>query len=162
MTSDIRVKSVKALYDHMKLAKESSDESYNWLISKCDRQSSLAGLSRKSAGIHGMSLNTFKKYADDHVNGGYAAVDTLRRSLCRNDKPKVELQKGRLKEKNADLRRRLEEAERFRAIILKAYSDLNRIALDAISASPQHSYDYQRHQELYGKYFGLTLIIDNE
>lgn len=153
--------SLLVLYKCMKAAIKKKGE-YGWLISKCTSQSSLAAMERKGEGILAMSLNTFKKYANEVVPGGFDEIDDLRRAL-KSSSIKLSLKSrknAQNKEKSTKLM--LEESERFRAILLKAYSDLNRICLDAISRSPEFEYDYQKHSELYSKYLGLRLVDDNE
>lgn len=161
MSEDTRIASIISLYKEMQAAKECKDDSYNWLTSKCNNQSRLAQVSRKSAGIEAMALNTFKQYADTYIDGGFARINILRKELSKSSKSKIKVKEDRLKEKTTTIQQRLDQADRMRAILIKAYIELNAITLDAIASSPQYEYDYNRHKELYSKYFGISLVINN-
>jgi len=162
---DIKSSSIIYLYDCMMNAKKNNnDGSYNWLLSKCKNQSSLCSIERKSTGIISMTLNTFKKYSNDNIDGGFEKINTLRKEIYNKYNPKVKTanKKENLKKKNLSVQKRLENSERQRAILLRAYKDLNQITLDAICNSPQYDYAYKKHSKMYYKYFNLSIIVDNE
>lgn len=155
--SDLKETSVINLYKLM-LEAASGDGEYSWLTSKCGNQSKLAGIERKSADIMPMSLNTFKAYADECIDGGFCAVNALRKSLSAKSKKKSESASSKLKSMNRNYKEQLEESERMRAVLVKAYSDLNRICLDAVKKSPEYFYELERHNALYDQFFSLNLV----
>lgn len=153
-------KSIKNLYEQMKKAKNSSDVSYDWIYAQSKNQNDLAKTKRKSLGIVPMSLNTFKEYSDEYIKGGFSEVSSLRKELYiiyKNREKKVSAGRDKIISPSKEL----EVAAKSRAILIRAYSDLNRIALDAIANSPAHKRDYEKHKELYERYFSLRLV-DNE
>ncbi|MCX7553725.1 hypothetical protein OS175_07530 [Marinicella sp. S1101] len=160
--SDKRKVSILSLYEVMVTALNASDKNkYSWLLSKCVTQGSLSSTERKSLGIYPMTLNTIKRYADLYISGGFKQLDKLRKQLktFQTSSNRASL-KPRLS--ISDYKKRLAEAERMRAVLIRAYNDLNSIALDAIASSPQYVYDYERHNKLYCNYFGLSLVEDDE
>lgn len=163
MGIDSKSSSIKSLYREMLLALKCNDYSYSWLISKCKNQSLMASISRQSVGIESMTLNTFKKYADKEIKGGFSSINELRKNIYKknNQELKINSKKDRQQEHQASLKKRLEEAERYRSVLVRAYNELNQITLDAIKNNPQYEYDYQRHKELYSEYFGLKMAVNN-
>lgn len=159
--SDTKTTSILNLHKEMLSALKNSDD-YHWLISKCASQSALAAIDRKSAGITPMTLNTLKKYSEENIDKGFEEIDRLRKELkklkVQNKKSKTQKQK----ESISSYKDRLDKAERSRAILIRAYNELNEICMDAIARSPQYQYDYNRHKNLYGKYFGISEVVDNE
>lgn len=164
MLKDPKSLSVITLFKEMKIADKCNDDSYTWLITKCKSQSMLTSISRKSIGIEGMSLNTFKKYANEEINGGFSAINTLRKKIYNKHSPKHKNHEKKKRQRNhaTDIKKKLTEAERYRAILIRAYYDLNQITLDAIKGNPQYEYDYRKHNELYKKYFSITMAVNNE
>ncbi len=159
--TDAKSHSVKSLYHEMLLAVKSDGNNHNWLIRKCNRQSVLLGVQRKSLGIIPMTLNTFKKYADKYINGGFKEVERVRSIIKKKYLDKKSNQAKKIEENKINYKIKLDEAERARAILIRAYNDLNKICLDAISRSPEYQYDYKRHLKLYGTYFSLELATIN-
>lgn len=159
--SDIKIKSIVNLHKQM-ISSLKNSENYHWLISKCSSQATLANIERKSEGVVPMTLNTFKKYAEENIHEGFNEINRLRKEII-----KIKLKN---KKKNTDkqtksissYKNKLDNAERMRAVLIRAYNDLNEVCMDAISRSPQYQYDYNRHKILYGKYFGISIAIDNE
>lgn len=138
-----------------------NSKKYQWLISKCSDQSSFARVERKSIGVTPMTLNTYKKYAEDNIQGGFQEIERVRKKL--KNKYIKPLPKSTETGKSIDnYKQKLEKAERARAILIRAYVDLNSICLDAISRSPEFQYDFNRHKKLYETYFKLALTVDNE
>jgi len=158
--SDIKASSIKSLYNEMMAALKNNDGQFNWLISKCSDQSKLSQLERKSVGIIPMTLNTFKKYADENIKDGFNEVNRVRKELNIkfSNKPNTNKYKGNI----TSYKTKLDEADRARAILIRAYNDLNSICLDAIDRSPEYQYDYQRHLQLYGNYFNLNVATNHE
>ena len=146
----------------MLAALKSVNDEYDWLSSRCSNQSKLSTLERKSVGIIAMTLNTFKKYANENINGGFDEINRARQELhkkrLKNKVPKEKVFKNNI----TNYKTKLDEAERARAILIRAYNDLNTICLDAISRSPEYQYDYQRHLKLYGNYFSLKVATKSE
>ncbi|ENB1602438.1 hypothetical protein [Vibrio natriegens] len=156
-----KAQSVVTLFGEMEKADSSmSSDSYGWIYSKCSNQSDLAGISRKSKNIVGMSLNSFKKYCDENIEGGFKSVDALRDKLNRKKHPKKS-DKVKSKDELKDLRLRIDELERSKAILIKGYNELNTITLDLLGSSKGNSIEYRKHRELYELYFGVSLVVDN-
>ncbi|MBL3557596.1 MULTISPECIES: hypothetical protein [Marinobacter] len=159
--SDIKKESIKVLYRSMIDALQYPD-AYPWITSKCGSQAAIASVERRSIGIHAMTLNTFKKYSDAALDGGFEQLEKLRVAIKRKSKnANGETSKG-TKSKTAVYKEKLDEAERLRAILIRAYTDLNRICLDAVRKSPEYQYDLDRHNELYREYFSLTLVANDD
>lgn len=159
--SEIKQESLKNLYKAMCNALDDGD-SFAWIINKCGRQSSLASIERKSIGIQSMSLNTFKIHADEYIDGGFDTFNNLRKAINQKYKNKKPTQTQKFKESSKTYKEKLDEAERLRAILIRAYNDLNKICLDAVKKTPEYQYDLERHNELYGRYFSLTLVSNDE
>ena len=153
--SEIKKESLNSLYKAMRNALKNGD-SFAWVINKCGRQSSLASIERKSIGIQSMSLNTFKTYANEYIDGGFDTLNNLRKEINQKYKNKKPTQTQKLKERSKTYKEKLDEAERLRAILIKAYNVLNKICLDAVKKTPEYEYDLERHRELYTRYFSLT------
>ncbi|MCW7554530.1 hypothetical protein NX722_18255 [Endozoicomonas gorgoniicola] len=159
MTKDKNAKSVIALFNEMTKALEEGCDNYHWLISKCRTQSSLSLIERASDNIHPMTLNTFKKYSNLYIDGGFESINKIRIQLkTKRPNSLPAKKKQRQEEKVIDIQSKLEEAERMRAVLLRAYNELNKITLDALVNSPQCQNDYQKHKKLYASYFGLNLV----
>lgn len=153
--------SIRILYFEMVEALKKPDE-YAWLTSKCGSQAAIASTDRKSIGIQAMTLNTFKKYSDIALEGGFDQLEKLRIAIRQKNKDsKNKLSSGK-KSEIADYKHKLNEAERLRAILIRAYTDLNRICLDAVKKSPEYQYDLDRHNELYLDYFSLKVVGNND
>jgi hypothetical protein len=163
MNLDVKTTSIVSLYSEMLLARNCNDGSYSWLLSKCKNQSSLSTVERMSVNIKPMTLNTFKKYADVNVDGGFVCINTLRKELHKKYNPRLKStqKKKRAKDNILSLKQKLEGAERQRAVLLRAYSELNQIAVDAIKNSPQNEYEYKKHIKLYSSFFGLKVVVNN-
>ena len=159
--SDIKIASIINSHKEIISALKNSGD-YHWLISKCSSQSRLAGIERKSAGIVFMTLNTFKKYADEYIDGGFNEINRLRKELKNRTAKGKKIKSQKQKESLSSYKKKLDDAERMRAILIRAYNDLNEICMDAISRSPQYQYDYNRHKSLYRKHFGISIAVDNE
>lgn len=153
--------SVTALFEEMKKADRNRSESYNWIYLKCTNQADLAKIARKSKKIVPISLNTFKKYCNDNIEGGFDSVDALREKLSRFGASERPTSRVDAIDNLRQLERRVDELERSKAILIKGYNDLNDITLDLLSNSDGNSFEYRRHNELYAKYFGLSLVVDN-
>lgn len=145
----------------MRKALKCNDRSYEWLINNCKSQADLASVERKSVGIQPMSLNTFKKYANEILDGGFKEIDRLRRTLKNYKQNKPASKKLRLKDDLERIKDRLDKAERTRAILIKAYSELNQITLDLLANTPKYQNEYERHKKLYAAHFGLCMVVDN-
>lgn len=164
MTNNIKRRSVINLYTEMQNAFNEKSDKYVWITAKCNRQSELASITRKGKKIEGMALGSFKKYCNEYIDGGFKAVDNLRKSILK------ELTSTDVRESNSDkpvnkLEEALSEIELLRrnqAILVKAYNELNTIALDLIANSKGNTLEYQKHQDLFSSYFGLQLAVDNE
>lgn len=161
MSKQINIDSICSL--HNELVKASSSKSYDflWLRKKCNKQGQLALTERKSLNIIPMSLNTFESYANKHIDGGFETIDKLRLKLHSQRKKYHKRKKERVSEINTDLKDKLEEAIRSRAIMIKAYNELNRIALDAIAHNRTYERDYKKHIDLYKGFFGLKAVSRN-
>lgn len=81
MNKNSKAQSVVNLYAEMQKVLNDKTEQYIWITSKCHRQSELVGITRKGKRIKGMSLGSFKKYCDLHIDGGYDEVDSLRKKF---------------------------------------------------------------------------------
>ena len=160
--SEKNITSVKNLYREMISATKGDSKKYKWLLSKCIDQSSLCEIDREQSNINSIALNTFKKYSDIHIEGGFEHVNKLRRTLKKRYLESVGTSKNIVKKQADDYKVKLDEAERARAILIRAYNDLNSICLDAISKSPEYQYDYEQHVMLYQSYFSLEIATNNE
>ncbi len=155
--SEIKESSINVLYQEMLMSLKGDPCEHKWLTSNCNTQTSLSKIERKSVGIIPMTLNTFKKYADNLITGGFEEVNRLRLEIKKKSSQIKPSKIKTLKSNITDYKTRLDESERARAILIRAYNELNGICLDAISRSPEFQYDYRRHLSLYSKYFGLTV-----
>jgi hypothetical protein len=159
--SNIKKDSVKALHLSMIDALKNPDE-YPWITSKCGSQASIALIERKSIGIQAMTLNTFKKYSELALEGGFEQLEKLRISIKQKCKNLNNKSLNNNRSKALAYKDKLDEAERLRAILVRAYTDLNRICLDAVRKSPEYQYDLERHNELYREYFSLKIVANND
>ncbi|WP_271912021.1 hypothetical protein [Vreelandella alkaliphila] len=159
--NDSKKSSVKALYDLMLSALNKPVE-YSWLTSKCGSQAAIASVEKKPLGIQSMTLNTFKKYCDAALDGGFEKLDKLRIAIKNKALSGKSEAARKKKNKVAFNRKKLDEAERLRAILICAYTDLNRICLDAVKKSPEYKFDLDRHNELYREHFSLRLVDKND
>ncbi|TMX78097.1 hypothetical protein [Photobacterium damselae] len=164
MTNNMKAQSVINLYTEMQNALNERSDKYTWITDKCNRQSELASIARKRKKIEGMALGSFKKYCNKYIDGGFEAVDNLRKSILKEytsmDIEEVNPEKPVNKLEEA--LREVESLRRDQAILVKAYNELNTIALDLIANSRGNSLEYQKHQDLFSSYFGLQLAVDNE
>jgi hypothetical protein len=160
--SEKNITSVKNLYREMILAIKGDSKKYKWLLSECLDQSNLCKIKREQSNIKPIALNTFKKYADIHIEGGFDRVNELRGTLKKRYLESVRTSKNIDKKQADDDKVKLDEAVRARAILIRAYNDLNSICLDAISNSPKYQYDYEQHVKLYRSYFCLEAANNNE
>jgi len=154
--SDLKKESIRALHQSMVSALKYPEEHY-WITSKCGSQAATASIERESIGILSMTLNTFKKHADLELEDGFYQIEKLRIAIKNNSYPK-NLRIKKDKSKAETYKEKLIEAERLRAILIRAYADLNNICLDAVKKSPEYQYDLDRHNELYKEYFSLRVI----
>lgn len=70
-------------------------DAYSWITSKCGSQAAIASVERKSVGIHAMTLNTFKKYSDTALDGGFEQLEKIRVAIKK--KSKIQETKSRMK-----------------------------------------------------------------
>lgn len=159
---DKNAKSIISLFNEMVKALNANDDSYRWLLSICDNQSSLANAERKCIYINSMALNTFKKYSNQYIDGGFKEVNKVRVALKNKRRGGYKKVKVDLRSDIKTLKQKLEDAERTRAVLIRAYADLNSITLDALSGDSIFNSEYLRHQELYSKYFGLSVVSIND
>ncbi|NVE90726.1 hypothetical protein [Vreelandella titanicae] len=155
--NDSKKESVVALYHSMICALDNPTD-YAWLISKCGSQAALASVEKQTKGIQAMTINTFKKYSDAALDGGFGRLDELRivlKKRAQNGKNEVSREK---KKDIAFYKEKVDEAERLRAILIRAYTELNRICLEALKKSPEYKFDLDRHSDLYREYFALRLV----
>lgn len=164
MNKNTKAQSVANLYAEMQKALNERSDQYTWITSKCHRQSELVGITRKGKKIQGMSLGSFKKYCDLYIDGGYGEVDRLRKKIL-EDLTSVGVEEINQKKPVNKLEKAQQDIDALRrnqAILVKAYNDLNNIALDLIANSNGNTLEYQKHQDLFSSYFGLQLAVDNE
>lgn len=163
--AEARSISIHNLYTEMQNAYNNDLQGYEWLTSKCNNQESLASVSRKGKQIVKMSVNTFKKYAESNIDGGFGSIDSLRCKISQKyngveltlDEQKLPVNK--LEEAQIEI----DKLKRNQAVLIKAYNDLNRITLDLIAKDVNgNTLDYQNHQDLFSRYFGLDLAVDSE
>lgn len=157
-----KIDSVCSLYKELLEAKHSKKPSLQWLKDNCKSQGKLASSKNKSLDIVPMSINTFKEYADKHIDGGFKAINKLRQDIQKNNKPITKRKKSRITEEKAELKIKLEGAVRSRAIMIKAYNELNRITLDALATNKIYQRDYNKHIALYKDIFSLRLVGNDE
>jgi predicted nucleic acid-binding Zn-ribbon protein len=153
--------SVITLFEEMKKADRNRSESYSWIYLNCSNQADLAKIKRKSKSIVPVSLNTFKKYCNEYIEGGFDSIDSIREKLNKCGASEKKITKVSPADAFRKLERRIDELERSKAILIKGYNDLNEITLDLLSNSEGNSLEYRRHKELYSKYFGLSLVVGN-
>lgn len=159
--SNSKEESIRALYRTMVEAMN-DPSGYSWLISKCGSQAAIAAIERKTIGVHAMTLNTFKKHSDIALEGGFEQIDKLRVALKKKSQGAKRNTANKTKSRISDCKKKLDEAERLRAILIRAYADLNRICIDAINKAPEYQYDLDKHNELYRDYFSLKVVANNE
>ena len=164
MNKNTKAQSVVNLYTEMKKALDERSEQYSWLTSKCNRQSELAAVSRKGKKIEGMSLGSFRKYCDLNIDGGHDEVDKLRNAILNelSELAAEEINQNKPVNKLEEAEQKIDALRRNQAILVKAYNDLNSIALDLIANSNINTLDYQKHQDLFSSYFGLKLAVNND
>ena len=164
MNKNTKAQSVVNLYFEMKKALKEQSEQYSWITSRCNRQSELATISRKGKKIESMSLGSFRKYCNLHIDGGFEEVDMLRKTLLEelNSLAVEKINQKKPVNKLEEAQRKIDALSRNQAILVKAYNELNSIALDLIANSNGNTLEYQKHQELFSSYFGLKLVVDNE
>ncbi|WP_348708288.1 hypothetical protein [uncultured Pseudoalteromonas sp.] len=164
MTNNIKGRSVINLYKEMQNAFNEKSDKYVWITAKCNRQSELASITRKGKKIEGMALGSFKKYCNEYIDGGFKAVDNLRKSILKEltSTDVGESNSGKPVNKLEEALSEIELLRRNQAILVKAYNELNTIALDLIANSKGNTLEYQKHQDLFSSYFGLQLAVDNE
>ena len=153
--------SVITLFEEMKKAELNRSESYNWIYLKCSNQADLAKITRKSKNIVPISLNTFKKYCNKNIEGGFDSIDALREKLNKYRVSGKKMPRVNPSDTLRKLEKRVDELERSKAILIKGYNDLNKITLDLLSNSDRNTFEYRRHKELYTKYFSLSLVVSN-
>lgn len=98
------------------------------VLQACSRQGLLAALKIGKENIAPMSLNTLKKASDLAVEGGWSALNKLRREVARSGKqakgvsPKAGRNEIRVRLK--ELEHRLDQERRARTVLNRAYSDV--------------------------------------
>lgn len=164
-----KAQSVINLHSEMKKALYDNADNYAWLISKCDRQENLAKLKRRTKGIEGMALNSFKKYCKEHIQGegslnGYEVFENLRKEINRRHKnmPLGSSHEGSSLTPLEEAKQQIDSLRRNQAVMVRAYNDLNRLTLDLIANSNGNTLEYNKHKKLYADYFGLKIKVDNE
>ncbi|MEA1079187.1 hypothetical protein [Marinobacter qingdaonensis] len=155
--------SVKSLTETLARATQDRRYRHKWLVERCKTQGSLAQTHKPELNINPMSLNTFKKYADTFIDGGFQLIDKLRLNVLEKaEKTKTTKQEksDAISKKVRSLSFQLELAQKQKAVLQKAYFELNEIALEAIANSPHRKRLLDRHNELYDKYFSLHVVDD--
>lgn len=161
----VKATSVMRLNEHLQKAGRDQRFRYQWLVAQCGTQGLLAQTKKPELGIVPMSLNTFKNYADAYIEGGFKFLDELRLTVLEQaEKPKKTKQKRTddMAVKIVALTDQLERVERQKAVLQKAYLELNNITLEVINDSPHHRRSLERHNELYNNYFSLRLIAEKD
>ena len=161
MTKEKYITSIKSVHQELLNALSSNSDDYVWLRNNCNTQGKLASTERKSKHILPMSTNTFKTYADKHISGGFKEINALRKNLYSSQVKTNRTKKDISKENINNLKDELDKATRSRAIMIKAYNELNRITLDAISSNETYQRDYNKHIDIYKGFFGLKIVKDN-
>ncbi|MDP4532855.1 hypothetical protein Q9252_11940 [Marinobacter salarius] len=157
--------SVKSLSETLDKATQDRRYRYKWLLESCKTQGSLAQTNKPDLNIIPMSLNTFKQYANTYIDGGFQLIDNLRRDVLEKagkTKNTKQEKSDAISEKVRSLSSQLELAQKQKAVLQKAYFELNEIALEAIANSPHQKRLLDRHNELYDKYFSLRVVGDDE
>ena len=163
MNKNTKAQSVVNLYTEMIKASNEVSEQYTWITSKCHRQGELAGITRKGKNIKGMSLGSFRKYCDLYIDGGHDKVDELRKTI-HGEISSIEAEEANQKKpvnKLEEAQRDIDALRRNQAILVKAYNELNSIALDLIVNYNGNTLEYQKHQDLFSSYFGIQLAVNN-
>ena len=142
---------------YLELKKLDTSTKKSELLFFCTSQHKLTKYKDDSKRIIPMTLNTFKEYSNSCLEGGFATIDNLRKKLHENVTGRSGNKKRRKEEKLRVYKSKLEESERARAILIRAYNDLNSICLDAISINSPYEQDYKKHKLLYDNYFSLSL-----
>lgn len=160
-----KITSIINLSEHLQKAITDQRFRYQWLVAQCKTQGLLARTKKPEHDIIPMSLNTFKEYADAYLDGGFKSIDRLRLTVLEQaGKPKKSKQKrdDEMAEKVIALTDRLERVQQQKAVLQKAYFELNKITLQAIADAPHHRRSLERHSELYDSYFSLRLIVESD
>lgn len=156
--SESKRNSIECLYRFLKPEIESEEGTPKWIYEACATQESLARLTRQDENIIGMSVNTFKKYCDEYLPGGFAEIDSIRKTLSREGNQRNKKPVKVARNPDVSYKRKLDKADRERAMLIRAYWDLNKILLDALPHAPLGEIEYRKHQEIYGKYMSLTMV----
>ena len=159
---NVKAKSVINLYKLLLEASDIFSDDYLWLAESCKSQGALAKVKKTGLGIIPMSLGTFKTYCNDYIEGGFEQVNIKRQKVISMYKRKEDKQNLKPKETIASLKNKLDQAHRARAVLMKAYHELNSITLDVMSENSAYKQNYKAHCELYANHFGLNLVIDND
>lgn len=160
-----KITSIMNLSEHLQKAVTDQRFRYQWLVSQCKTQGLLAQTKRPEHDIIPMSLNTFKEYADAYIEGGFRSLDQLRVAILEQvDKPKNSRKKDdkEMAEKVVALTNQLERVQQQKAVLQKAYFELNKIMLQVITDAPHHRRSLERHSELYDNYFSLRLVVEKD
>lgn len=161
----VKATSVMRLTEQLKKAARDQRFRYQWLVVQCGTQSLLARTKKPELRIVPMSLNTFKNYADSYIEGGFKFLDELRLTVLKqSEKPKKTKQKrtNDMAVKIVALTNQLERVERQKAVLQKAYIELNKITLQVINDAPHHRRSLEQHNELYNNYFSLRLVAETD
>lgn len=127
----------------------------------CKSQQALAALAIPSEGITATSLNSLKKAADLYIeDGGWSSLDSLRRTLVAT----LDLRSRRAARQRTvqlevkDLRQLVEEADRARLRVERAYTELLALARSHVANDPLGQAAIARHQSIWGHRLSLTLV----
>jgi hypothetical protein len=123
----------------------------------CETQAKLASYNNPNKNIFRMTLNTHIKYSDKVIVGGFNKLDELRAIIAK--KPRVtglysDIQKSHLVKVPS-----LEEYDNTRLALLRAYIELQDLALPMITADSAVYEDYLKHRDRFRDIVGMTLVV---
>jgi hypothetical protein len=127
----------------------------------CKSQQALAAMAIPAEGIAATSLNSLKRAADLYIeDGGWGSLDSLRRTLVATvaQRSRRTARQDTAHQKAQDLRRLLEEADRARLRVERAYTELLRLARLHLAKDQQGLAAIARHQSIWGQRLGLAIV----
>lgn len=109
------------------------------LIQSLKSQGALAKLCHDDRGIHASSLNTIKRIANDHLDGGFEALDLLRRRAI--DAITKEQSKATRPDRSSKLglRTLIQELESERALLREDLLQLSRVFFKSLTQGRQYA-----------------------
>jgi hypothetical protein len=149
----LKSKSIELLYDLLNVASNDCIK-YRRLISACKTQQGLANYHDPKLGIISMSLNTFKRYANNCTKNDitFSAIDLLRKEVTGGSNSSVTNHTPKTISENKDA---------MRLAVIYAYNELMKIAKPLILNDDAALEDFQLHIEKFRGVIGISEVGKN-